>query len=152
VDLPPDFRDLLEEFARDGVEVILVGGWAVAFHGQPRTTKDIDLLLEGSSGNLAKAAEALGRFGAPANVVSAVGAMREDEIVYLGVPPFRIDLLRRIDGVEPRALFADSVEGALEGVRLRVISLDHLITNKRAAGRPQDLIDAERLEKLRKRP
>ena len=125
--------------------------WAVAFHGRPRTTKDIDLVLEGSPENLAKAADALSRFGAPANVVSAVTSMREDEIVYLGQPPLRIDLLRAIDGVDPRALFAEAVDALVDGVRLRVIALDHLVANKKAAGRPQDLLDAEYLEKMKAR-
>jgi predicted nucleotidyltransferase len=151
VDLPIDFRDLLEEFARDGVDVVLVGGWAVAFHGRPRTTKDIDLVLEGSPENLARASRALARFGAPANVIAAVGAMKEDEVVYLGQPPLRIDLLRSIDGVDPPTLFAGAVGTLVDGVRLRVIALDHLIANKRAAGRPQDLLDAEYLEKMKGR-
>jgi predicted nucleotidyltransferase len=146
VELPPDFRDLLVEFAREGAEAILVGGWAVAFHGHPRTTKDIDLVLEGSSENLARASRALARFGAPANVVAAVAVMREDEVVYLGAPPLRIDLLRSIDGVDPQTLFAGAVEAVLDGVRLRVISVEHLIANKRAAGRQQDLVDVEKLE------
>ncbi len=149
MDLPIDFRDLLEEFARDEVEFVLVGGWAVAFHGRPRTTKDIDLVLEGSPENLARASRALARFGAPPNVVAAAAAMKEDEVVYLGQPPLRIDLLRSIDGVDPRALFAGAVETLVDGVRLRVIALDHLIANKKAAGRPQDLLDAEYLEKTK---
>ena len=64
MDLPLDFRELLEEFERDAVEAVIVGGYAVAFHGRPRATKDIDLVLEGSDANLARAAHALARFGA----------------------------------------------------------------------------------------
>jgi hypothetical protein len=111
-------------------------------------TKDIDVVLAGSPDNLAKAARALAKFGAPANVVAAVAGMREDEIVYLGQPPVRIDLLRSVDGVDTASIFADAVDTVLDGLRLRVISLAHLVKNKRAAGRPQDLIDAEYLEKL----
>ncbi len=148
MELPLDFKDLLEEFARDGVEFVLVGGWAVAFHGRPRTTKDIDLVLEGSPENLERASRALARFGAPANVAAAAKTMTEDEIVYLGQPPLRIDLLRSIDGIEPQALFAEAVEALVDGVRFRVIALGHLLANKRAAGRPQDVIDAEFLENL----
>jgi hypothetical protein len=77
VDLPVDFKELLEEFARSGVEAVLVGGYAVAFHGRPRATKDIDLLLLGSPANLSRASEALQRFGAPPNVVRAVAEMKE---------------------------------------------------------------------------
>lgn len=151
MDLPPDFRELLEEFERDAVELVLVGGYAVAFHGRPRATKDIDFVLEGSVENLARAAQALARFGAPANVVAAVAGMRDQDIVFLGQPPLRIDLMRSLDGVAPQSLFADSILAELDGVRVKVISFEHLLTNKRAAGRPQDLIDVNFLEKVRAR-
>jgi predicted nucleotidyltransferase len=142
----------LEEFARAGVETVLVGGYAVAFHGRPRATKDIDLVLEGSEANLSRAATALARFGAPANVVGAVASMKETEVVFLGQPPLRIDLLRAIDGVSPDGLFARAVAAELDGVAVRVISLDDLITNKTAVGRPQDLIDVEFLVRVRAMP
>jgi hypothetical protein len=105
MDLPLDFKELLEEFGRDAVEFLLVGGYAVAFHGRPRATKDIDFVLEGSPANLDRAANALARFGAPTNVVSAVRAMSDSDIVFL----------------------------------------------KRAAARPQDLIDVAFLEKVQAR-
>lgn len=108
--LPPDFKDLLEEFARAEVEYVLVGGYAVAFHGRPRATKDIDLVL--------------------------------------GQPPLRFDLLRTIDGVDSAQLFGDAIRARIDGISVSVISLDALIANKRAAGRPQDLIDAEMLEAM----
>ena len=149
MDLPVDFKELLEEFARSGVEAVLVGGYAVAFHGRPRATKDIDLLLRGSPDNLALASEALERFGAPPNVVRAVAEMKETDIVFLGQPPLRIDLLRTIDGLPTDAVFVDASLTRLDGVPVRVISLDHLIANKRATGRGQDTIDAEFLERVR---
>lgn len=149
MDLPLDFKDLLAEFDRAGVEVLLVGGYAVAFHGRPRATKDIDLLLEGSDSNLARAADALARFGAPSNVVDAVRRLGHDDIVYLGQPPLRIDLLRAIDGVDASAAFANAIATQIDDVSIRVISLDDLIRNKRAAGRQQDLIDAQFLERVR---
>lgn len=149
MDLPVDFKELLVEFARAGVEVVLVGGYAVAFHGRPRATKDLDLLLEGSSANLARAAAALDRFGAPANVVRAVGELQENEIVFMGQPPLRIDLMRTVDGVAPEAIFERAVAAEIDGVPLRVIGLDDLIANKRAAGRKQDVIDADFLERVR---
>lgn len=149
MDLPPDFKELLAEFARSAVEAVLVGGYAVAFHGRPRATKDIDLVLEGSPANLRRASEALARFGAPSVVVDAVRVQAPNDIVYLGQPPLRIDLLRTIDGVDPEGLAARAVVTEIDGVALRVIDLSDLISNKRAAGRPQDLIDAELLERVR---
>jgi len=142
VDLPPDFRDLLEEFDSSRVETVLVGGYAVAFHGRPRTTKDIDLVLGPSAENLGRAAAALDRFGAPPVVVNGVRAMAATEVVFFGQPPPRIDFFRTIDGVSTEALFANAVPAKFDGVHVRVISLADLIANKLAAGRPQDLIDA----------
>lgn len=144
--LPDDFRELLEEFGRSGVEFVLIGGYAIAFHARPRATKDIDLLLAGGA-NLERAADALSRFGAPPNVVAAVRHLGDKEIAYLGQPPLRIDLLRTIDGVATETVLRNAVPTTWDGVELRVISLDDLIANKRATGRTQDAADAELLER-----
>jgi hypothetical protein len=149
--LPPDFRDLLEEFAREGVEAVVVGGYAFAFHAAPRATKDLDLLLGGSAENLAKASRALARYGAPAGVVHAVARLEADEVAYPGQPPLRVDLMRAIDGVPAPDALGRSVGATWDGLPVRVISLDDLIENKRAAGRMQDLADVERLELIRSR-
>ncbi len=151
MNLPPDFKELLEEFDRDAVEFVLIGGYAVAFHGRPRATKDIDLVVLGTADNLARAATALRRFGAPPNVVTAIAALQESEVVFMGQAPLRVDFMRTIDGVVTAALFAEATETELDGIRIKVISLDHLIANKRAADRPQDRIDADFLEKIRAR-
>jgi len=149
MDLPPDFRDLLEAFARESVEVVLVGGYAVAFHARPRATKDIDLVLDGAPENLARASRALETFGAPRAVVDATRSLGATEIAFMGQPPMRIDLLRTIDGVDARGLFERAVETTIDGLRIRIISLDDLIANKRAVARPQDLLDVELLERVR---
>jgi predicted nucleotidyltransferase len=141
---------MLEELARDAVEFLLVGGYAVAFHGRPRATKDIDIFLSASRENLERAAGALAR-GAPEQVVAAILSMKESEIVFMGEPPLRVDFLRAIDGVAPADLFAQAVDAVVDGTRVKVISLDHLIENKRAAGRPRDLLDATFLERVRAR-
>lgn len=151
MDLPPDFKELLEELARDAVEFLVVGGYAVAFHGRPRATKDIDLLLGSGRENLGRAARAVARFGAPEHVVSAIRSMADSEIVFMGQPPLRVDFLRAIDGVDSADLFAQSTATDVDGVRVKIISLAHLIANKRAAGRPQDLLDADFLERVRAR-
>ena len=148
MDLPRDFRDLLEEFARERVEAVIVGGYAVAFHARPRATKDIDIVLGGDSTNLERASAALQRFGAPANVVTAVRTLGETEVAYMGEPPMRIDLLRTIEGVSATDLFADAVPGNLDGVPVRVISLEHLIANKRAVDREQDRLDVAILTRV----
>jgi predicted nucleotidyltransferase len=142
---------MLEAFAREGVEYVVIGGYAFAFHFKPRATKDLDLLLLGEPENLARAARALAAYGAPANVVAAVRALREDEVAYLGEPPLRIDFLRSIEGRATEVVLRDAVAGSWDGLALRFISLDDLIANKKAAARPQDLADVKALERVRDR-
>ena len=151
MNLYPDFKELLAEFARDAVDVVLVGGYAVAFHGRPRATKDIDLVLEGSDANLERAARALERFGAPPVVVDGVRRQAPTDVVFMGQPPLRVDFLRTIDGVDAEGLFARAVTGEIDGVPVRVISMDDLIANKQSVARPQDLNDVEFLERVRAR-
>lgn len=103
----------MEELGRAKVEYVLVGGYAVAFHGRPHATKDIDLVLRGTAENLERTASALDVFGAPPQVVQATRSMRADEVVYLGQP----DLLPTIDGVDARDLFRDAVEAEVDGLR-----------------------------------
>jgi hypothetical protein len=146
--LPRDFQELLEEFARERVEHVVIGGYAFAFHVEPRATKDLDILLEGSRENLERAAAALGRYGAPANVVEATRNLAESEVVYLGRPPLRIDLLRTIDGVATADVIRNAVSALWEGTPVRVIALDDLASHKRAAGRPQDLADLRKIERV----
>jgi predicted nucleotidyltransferase len=147
--LPPDFKEPLEEFDSERVEAVVIGGYAFAFHASPRATKDLDLLLEGSPENLARAARALARYGAPGGVVTATRNLGETEVAYLGQPPLRIDLLRSIDGVTGADVFRNAVSTTWEGTSIRVIALDDLIANKRAAGRPQDVADVAKLEWVR---
>jgi predicted nucleotidyltransferase len=147
--LPPDFKELLEEFAREGVRNVVIGGYAFAFHVEPRATKDLDLLLDGSDENRERAARALARYGAPPNVVEATRTFAETEVVYLGRPPMRIDLLRAVDGVSTAQVMKNAIPATWEGTPIQVIALDDLIANKRAAGRAQDLADLVKLERVR---
>ena len=147
--LPQDFREMLEEFAREGVEHVIIGGYAFAFHVQPRATKDLDILLAGSPENLARAARALGKYGAPASVVEAMRRLGDTEVAYLGQPPLRVDFLRTIDGVSTEQVLGNAVPGSWDGVQVRFIALDDLIANKRAVARPQDLADVLKLERVR---
>jgi predicted nucleotidyltransferase len=147
--LPRDFRELLEEFVRDGVEHVVIGGYAFAFHAEPRATKDLDVLLSGDDANLERAARSLARYGAPTNVVDAVRSLGPNDVAYFGLPPLRIDLLRSIDGVETAEVFRNAVRAEWDGMPVKVIGLDDLIANKRAARRPQDIADATKLERVR---
>jgi predicted nucleotidyltransferase len=148
VDLHPDFRDLLAELARYEVEFAVLGGYAVGHHAKPRATKDLDLLVSGKPANLERVAAALSEFGAPSHVVAAARTMKATDVVFLGVPPVRVDILRSADGIETEAALARAVNVHLGELAIKVLSLADLIANKRAAGRPQDLADVALLERV----
>ncbi len=146
----PDFEEFLLELHAARVEFLVVGGLAVAHHGHARATKDLDVLVRPSDENAARVMRALQSFGAP---VGSLGITESDfrtagTIVQLGLPPVRIDLLTRIDGLDfdQATLDADSFE--VSGTEVPVIGLQALLANKRASGRPQDLADVAALESL----
>ncbi len=147
--LPDDFRDLLVELADSGAEFVVVGGHAVAFHGHPRATKDLDVLVRPTRDNAGKVYEALAAFGAP---LASFDVTQDDFATYdgvlqIGLPPVRIDVLNRADGITFDEAVAAGDAFELEGRRIPVIGRLALLKNKRAAGRTQDLADIEALEK-----
>lgn len=146
--LNPDFHDILSEFNEKRVDYLLVGAYAVAAHGLPRATGDIDLWIRTTPGNVASTRLALASFGAPLELLDARDLELPDRVVQLGVSPRRIDLLTSIDGVEFDAAWNARVVIRVDDIEVPVISLEHLIANKRAVGRPQDIADADRLTKL----
>ncbi len=150
MDLHPDFKDLLVEFVRASVRFVVLGGYAVGHHGKPRATKDLDLLISREGDNLARAATAIARFGAPSSVVNDVRALQPNEIVYLGVPPVHVDVMCRADGIETEDVIARAVFVRVADLDVPFIALGDLLANKRASGRPQDLADVALLEKMHK--
>jgi predicted nucleotidyltransferase len=147
--LYPDFRDLLEVFAAENVRYLVIGGYAVSFHSRPRFTKDIDLWIADDSENITRTSAALALFGAPLSVLKDVESFGPDEILYMGKPPVRMDILKSIPGVDFNQAFARRVETEWDGVRVNVIALEDLIVAKRSAGREQDLLDVAVLERVR---
>jgi hypothetical protein len=143
----PDFRDLFSAFSAAGARYLLVGGYAVAFHAEPRFTKDLDLWIERSEPNAKRALEALRAFGAPTGEWSAADLAVPDRVLQIGVPPNRVDIVTSIDGVEFQDAWPNRVETDYGDQRIWVIGRADLITNKRAAGRPQDLLDLTVLER-----
>ncbi len=148
MDLHPDFKELLEACVRYGVEFAILGGYAVGFHARPRATKDLDLLVLGEPINLQRLADALQAFGAPGNVVEAARTAQPDEVLYFGAPPLRVDILTRADGIDTGEALGHVVFASLGDVSVPVLGLQDLIANKRAAGRPQDLVDVALLERV----
>ena len=148
IDLPDDFRDLLVELADAGAEFAVVGGYAVAFHGHPRATEDLDILVKPSADNAARVYRALAAFGAPLEAfeVTETDFATYDGVLQIGVAPLRIDIVTRIVGVEFDQVVADDLAFTLDGRRIPIIGREALLRNKRAAGRPQDLADAAALD------
>lgn len=141
-----DFKDILSIFNGRNVDYLLVGAYALAVYGLPRATGDIDLLILTSHENAERAIDALGEFGAPMDQV-AVSDLSEKGIVFqIGIAPNRIDIQTSIDGVEFADAWKERNVVEIEGISVPVISREHLIVNKRAAGRPQDLADVAWLE------
>lgn len=142
----PDFRDLFAALNAAGARYLLVGGYAVAFHAQPRFTKDLDLWTDPVAANAALVHEALRRFGAPLGELTTADLARPGTIFQIGVPPNRIDIVTAIDGVGFDEAWPDRVLTTYGDQALPVIGRRHLVQNKRASGRPQDLLDLAILE------
>jgi hypothetical protein len=143
----PDFRDLFSAFNAANVRYLLVGGYAVGFHAEPRFTKDLDLWIEPSPSNGQAAYDALRAFGAPVAELSAADLAAPDQILQIGVPPNRVDVVTSIDGVGFESAWPNRVVTEYGGQPIWVIGRSDLVTNKRAAGRPQDLLDVAVLER-----
>lgn len=143
-----DFAEMLNALSTEGAEVLVVGAYAVAGHGLPRATGDIDLWVRPTRENAARVWKALERFGAPRSRLSPTSFTEPDIVYQIGLPPNRIDILTTIDGVAFADAWSDRVTSTVDGVTFQMISKHHLVANKRATGRPQDLADVARLEEL----
>ena len=142
-----DFEDWLRLLNEEGVQYLVVGAYAVAYYATPRFTKDLDVLFRPTEDNAKKLISALTRFiGAPDVAVSRL--TNPDFLMMIGVPPTRIDLLASIDGVDFDEAWARRTRGPYGEQEVFYIGLADLIAAKRAAGRPQDELDLERLERV----
>ena len=147
--LNSDFRDILSAFCEEKVEFMLVGAYAVAAHGLPRATGDIDLWIKCSEKNAERVWAAIMNFGAPLANISKQDFTTRGNVVQIGVTPRRIDILTQITGVEYEEAEPQSITIEIEGIAIPVIGLAHLVQNKSAVGRPQDKADVARLQELR---
>ena len=147
IELFDDFRDILVELHNAGARFVVLSGHAVAFHGHPRATKDLDVLVEANSNNAKRVYAALAAFGAPLSAfeVGVEDFASYDGVLQLGVPPRRIDIINRADGITFAEAIADGESFTVEGCEIPVIGRKALIKNKRAAGRPQDIADVKAL-------
>jgi hypothetical protein len=147
--LNEDYREMLLALDEEGVDYLLVGAHALAAHGYPRSTGYIDVWITPSPGNARAVLKALSRFGAPVRDLTADDLERHDTIFQIGVAPRRIDIITSASGLAFDQALERSLAVEIDGISVRVLSLDDLITNKRASGRTKDLADAEALEQLK---
>ncbi len=145
-----NYLDMLKSLNKAGVDYILVGGWAVNMYGYIRATIDLDIWILAERENAQRVYAALADFGAPMGDMTAQDFEKSGVIFQIGVAPCRIDIINEIDGVRYAEATARAVSKEIEGVPVRIISLEDLIANKRASGRTKDLADAEVLEGLKK--
>jgi hypothetical protein len=146
VPVNPDFRDLFAALNAADARYLLVGGYAVAFHGQPRFTKDLDVWTEPDITNAGRVHDALRSFGAPLQDLTPADLARPGTVFQIGVPPNRIDIVTGIDGVAFPDAWTGRATTTYGDQPVPVIGRFHLIQNKRASGRPQDLLDLAILE------
>ena len=144
--LNPDFRDMLSALSGAGAEYLVVGAYALAVHGVPRATGDIDLWVRPTTANAGRVLTALTRFGAPLGDLTERDPVTPGTVFQIGVAPRRIDILTTIDGVEFDEAWNARYVTSVEGLDVPVLSRHHLVRNKKATGRPQDLADVARLE------
>jgi hypothetical protein len=140
-----DFRDLLELFNAHRVEYLVVGSYALAFHGAPRLTRDMDLLVRPTRANAQRILTALDAFGFASLHLTVEDFDRPDQVLQLGVPPVRIDIMTSIEAVAWDEAWSGRAAGQCGGVPVHFLGREQYITNKRAIGRPKDLGDLDAL-------
>lgn len=145
--LADDFRDLLQTFIDHEVRFLVVGGYALAVHGHPRATGDLDVWIDLSEANAERAYEALRSFGAPLGDLTVSDLTTPGTVFQIGLPPLRIDVLNQLTGIEFETVWPHRFETSISGMGIPVIGRQALIANKRALGRAQDIADIERLER-----
>lgn len=144
--LSSDWKEFLELLNARGVEYIVVGAHSLAFHGRPRYTGDLDVLVRPSKRNAVTLVELLRDFGFAGSKFTPVDFAENDQVIQLGRAPNRIDLLTSLTGVSNDEAFAGRIAAQIDGIPVFVLSKQHLIQKKRAAARPQDLADLAELE------
>lgn len=142
--LPEDFQDFLRSLSSHEVRYLLLGGWAVGIYGFPRATKDIDFLIAIDDENLKRLGEALLEFGAP--TVDMNNFRTLGQVFRIGQSPMQIGIINEASGIDFEECYSRRNVVDVEGIAVSLISKADLIANKKAAGRHQDLADAERLQ------
>ena len=147
-ELANDYKEFLRLLRAHGVEYLLIGGWAVGYHGYPRATYDLDVWIAISPANATRVIKALAEFGFDVPELSTDLFLQPDKIVRMGVEPKRIEVMTSISGVEFDKCYRDRLETTMNDVPVSLINLRDLKINKEASGRLKDLADLEQLSKV----
>jgi hypothetical protein len=150
--MKPDFRDMLSALSAEGAEFLVVDAFALGVHGYPRATGDIDLWVRPTPENASRVMRALRRFGAPLHDLTESDLATAGVVFQIGLPPTRIDIRTEISGVDFESAWAQRTPHAWGNLHVAVLGREDLIRNKRAAGRPKDLLDVMLLEGEGERP
>ncbi len=148
LELANDYKEFLRLLRAHGVEYLLIGGWAVGYHGYARATYDLDVWIATVPTNAERVVKALAEFGFDVTELSTDLFLQPDKIVRMGVEPVRIEMMTSISGVEFDECYRGRLETTLNDVPVSVISLHDLKVNKQASGRLKDLADLEELSRL----
>ena len=143
--LPPDFKEFLQLLNVHEVEYLLVGGYAVGYHGYPRATVDMDIWIGKGAATAEKMVAVLREFGFDVPNLSAALFLKEDQIIRMGMPPIRLEIFTSIPGVRFEDCYPTRIVDEIDGIRVSLINLQDLKANKKASGRNKDLADLENL-------
>ena len=143
----PDFVEMLSELSAAGAEFLVVGAHALAVHGYPRATGDLDIWVRADATNGQRVLEALRRFGAPLFDLTLEDLAKPDTVFQIGTAPSRIDILTGLSGLSFEEAWPRRTAIKVGSLSFGVIGREDLIRNKRATGRPQDIVDADRLDR-----
>lgn len=147
IQLPPDFKEFLKLLNKHKVEYLLVGGYAVGYHGYPRATADMDIWIAINPINAKKIVTSLNEFGFEAPELTTDLFLEENKVIRMGVPPVRLEIITSISGVDFDSCYRQKNQGNIDGIEVNIIDLDNLRKNKKASGRYKDLNDLENLPK-----
>ena len=145
IELHPDFKNFLRLLNSHNVRYLVIGGYAVGYHGYPRATGDMDIWIETSKSNSKKVASAFRDFGMADEAISEELFLETNKVIRVGVPPVRLELITSASGVDFNECYSNREVVEIEGIPINLISLQDLKKNKRAAGRHKDLEDMEHL-------
>lgn len=149
--LPPDFRDFLKLLKENNVRYLLIGAYAVNYHGYVRSTGDMDIWIAIHPDNAQKMVNVLKSFGFDHPDLSAELFLQEKKIIRMGVPPVRLEITTSISGVEFDECYRTRIVDELDGVEVNLIDLENLKKNKKASGRPKYLVDFKKLTEIKRR-